>query len=69
LFFLLVTGCSWYTTDPDDTEKEELSSYPMSEGTFSELCVAIKNDNGDDVGDEGDDDIDYNEDFCLFHTV
>jgi hypothetical protein len=33
----------------------------MFEGTFSELCVAIQNDNGDDEGDDG---IDNNADIC-----
>ena len=53
--------------DLDDADEEELSPYPMFEGTFSELCEAIQNDNGEeggDVGDEGVDDIDNNEDIC-----
>jgi hypothetical protein len=53
--------------DLDDVDEEELSPYPMFEGTFSELCVAYQNDNGDegdDVGDEGVDDSDNNEDIC-----
>ena len=57
---------------PDDADEEELSSHPMFEGTFSELCEAIQNDNGDegdDVGDKGVDDIDNNEDICWYHTL
>jgi hypothetical protein len=53
--------------DSDDADEEELSPYPMFEGTFSELCEAIQNDNGDegdDVGDEGDDENDSNEAIC-----
>jgi hypothetical protein len=38
--------------DPDDADEEESSPYPMFEGTFSELCVAIQNYNGEEGGDE-----------------
>jgi hypothetical protein len=61
-----VEGSVSAQADPDEVDEEELSPYPMFEGTFSELCVAIQNDNGDeddDVGDEGVDDNDSNEDF------
>jgi hypothetical protein len=38
--------------DPDDADEDELSPYPMVKGTFSELCEAIQNDNGEEGGDE-----------------
>jgi ribosomal protein L9 len=53
--------------DPDDADEEEISPYPMFEGTFSELCEVIQNDNGeegDDVDEEGDNNIDNNKDIC-----
>jgi hypothetical protein len=60
-----VEGSVSAQADTDDADEDELSPYPMFEGTFSELCEAIQNgngDEGDDVGDEGDEDIDNNED-------
>jgi hypothetical protein len=62
-----VEGSVSAQADTDDADEEELSPYPMFEGTLNELCEAIQNDNGDegdDVGDEGVDDIDNNEDIC-----
>jgi hypothetical protein len=38
--------------DPDDADEEELSPYPMFEGTLNELCEAIQNYNGEEGGDE-----------------
>jgi hypothetical protein len=52
-------------------DAEKLSPYPMSEGTFSALCVAIQNDNGE----EGDDKIyaecdnSDEEGICQYHTL
>jgi hypothetical protein len=40
--------------DPDDADEEESSPYPMFEGTFSEFCVEIQNDNGDKIAAECD---------------
>jgi hypothetical protein len=40
--------------DPDDADEEESSPYPMVEGTFSEFCVEIQNDNGDKIAAECD---------------
>jgi hypothetical protein len=57
-----VTRASISAADPDDADEEELSPYPMFEGTFSELCEAIQNGNGDEGDDVGDEDIDNNED-------
>jgi hypothetical protein len=47
-----VEGSVSAQADTDDADEEELSPYPMFEGTFSELCEVIQNDNGDEGGDE-----------------
>ena len=47
-----VEGSVSAQADTDDADEEELSPYPMFEGTLNELCEAIQNDNGEEGGDE-----------------
>jgi hypothetical protein len=47
-----VEGSVSTQADPDDADEEELSPYPMFDGTLNALCEAIQNDNGEEGGDE-----------------
>jgi hypothetical protein len=47
-----VEGSVSAQADTDDADEDELSSYPMFEGTLNELCEAIQNYNGEEGGDE-----------------
>jgi hypothetical protein len=48
----IVEGSVSTQADTDDADEEELSPYPMFEGTLHELCEAIQNYNGEEGGDE-----------------